>query len=129
MKNEDKVIRTYILKGGFKLTECEAPDEIRAIVKDDKVVGIHATRPPLPATTDMTFDEYSCRCQNDTSGSGFDPCDDNGVYQEPTIDWSGKYVCVECSLILSETWIPETKRTVVVEHEYAKVPYQFPESY
>lgn len=44
-------------------------------------------------------DDFECECGNVASSYGFYPCDEDGVYCEPELGWSGHYKCDNCKQI------------------------------
>ena len=48
-------------------------------------------------------DNWECSCGNDTMGSGFDTCNENGVYIEPLDHvWTGLYACLKCGRVIDQ---------------------------
>lgn len=43
-----------------------------------------------------------CICGNNPERDGFDPCDTEGKYMEPDINWKGHYICTACGRIIEQ---------------------------
>jgi hypothetical protein len=42
-------------------------------------------------------DDFTCECGNTAREDGFFPCDINGRFVEPTLEWEGSYICARCN--------------------------------
>lgn len=53
---------------------------------------------------DYIFEGMTCKCGNNSGGSGFHPCNDEGAIIEPTdkAGWKGLYLCLDCSKIYQD---------------------------
>lgn len=44
-------------------------------------------------------DNFTCKCGNDDSDSGFSPSNKEGVEVEPVPIWEGHYICNACDQV------------------------------